>query len=328
MSNPIEPLPNELFSSWLHRQGAIPRIGKLALREVTDVYQRCMQQGDFDPDFDPGSEFTRTCLERIGMSQVDFQCFDTTSSWLIPRYYRGAFCYQCFCEHITNFRLPTMLTEWCYVYHTVCPHHSAPILDTPGRYNYKLNMALKLFGHYHSNPNIVSKEPLGLESGVLSALLAIQSLMSKLEPNFQAGGNFHQWRLIQLIIRVLLYPRHGVITSLFPKQPVSTDSQQFRYNLNLGPLISQVIRRRLAVLLTGLLLDYVDHADRSAAERYLGSYDQRHHFFDNMYGLGRAANIFTPERGRQLLSQLLELAKDIESPYLRDFVAGFGGGRG
>lgn len=328
MSNPNEPLPNELFSSWLHRQGAIPRIGKLSLREVTDVYHRCMQQGDFDPDFDRESEFARTCLELMGMSQPDFKGFDTTSSWLIPRYYRGAFCYECFCEHIRQFRLPTMLTDWCSVFRTVCPRHLVPILDTPGKYNYKLNMALKLFGHYHSNSNIVSKESSRMEDGALSALLKVQSLMSEFEMQCQKGEDDRQWRLIQLIIRVLLYPRHGVVTSLFPKQPVSTDSQLFRYNLNLGPLISQVIRRRVALLLTGLLLNYVDQADRAAAERYLESYDHRHHYFDNMYGLGRSANIFTPERGRQLLSQLLELAQDTESPYLRDFIDGFSSERG
>jgi len=326
MSKVSEPLPNELFSSWLFRQGAIPRVGKLPLYDLVEIYQDCMQKGDFDPDFDQYSEFVSRSLKQLELSRSDFDSFSQKCSWLIPRYYRGAFCYHCFCDHIQQFKVPTMLAEWCSVFHTVCSIHLVPLLDTPGVYNYKLSMALKLFGYYHAANNIVFKAHSGLEIEAMPALLSVQAYMFRVENSILSEGvDDSKWRLIQLLIRVFLYPRHGIITSLFPKQAINTDTQLFRYNLHVGPLASNVARRRLATLLTGLILDVVEDGDRPIAERYLRSFDQRHHYFDNFSGLGRSANVFTQDRGRQLSTQLIELSRNIYNPHLDGFISGFSG---
>ena len=325
MNGAIPPVSNELFSSWLHRMGAIPAITNLHIHELVEIYQYCVQKDDFDPDFYLPSEFSDRALKQLDMAGFDLSVFTPKSTWLIPRYYRGAFCYECFCEHIRLFKLPTMLTEWCSVTQTVCPVHVAPLLDTPGKHNYKLNMPVKLFSYYHARPNAVAFPPSTLTPKVINALLSAQSFMSNVEISASGGGDDSEWRLIQTIIRILLYPRHGIIASLFPKQSIGTDAQLFRYNLHLGPLISQVTRRQLAVLLTGLILDVLEESERLEAEQYLQSFDQRYYFFDSAAGLGRSANVFTSEHGRQLFVQLTQLSTNNCSPYLAEFIAGFGG---
>ena len=287
-----------------------------------EIYQDCLQNGDFDPDFDLSSEFCKRSLEQVGVPLPNLSTFAPKSTWLIPRYYRGTFCYECFCDHIRSFKLPTMLTEWCSVTQTVCSVHLSPLLDTPGKHNYKLNMAVKIFSHYHARPSVVAFPIVGLTPKVLGAILSVQCFMSNVEASVVSGGGA-EWRLIQLVIRIFLYPRHGILTSFFSKQSISTDTQLFRYNLHLGPLVSQVTRRQLAILLTGWILDVLDETERLEVEQYLQSFDQRHHYFDSAAGLGRFANVFTPEHGRQLIFQLTELSTKIYSPYLTEFIAGF-----
>lgn len=323
MNRDSHPLQNELYSSWLYRQGAIPRNGKLPLHELTEIYHECMQNCDFDPDFDPNSDFFYRTFEAVEMPWNSQDYFASKSSWLIPRYYRGAFCYLCFCDHIRQFAMPTMLVEWCSVFNTVCPQHSVSLIDTPGKFNYKLNMAIQLFSYYHAPSHLVFRVYSDLDGDLMSVLLSAQSFMSTIETNALREGAYREWRLIQLIIRILLYPRYGIITSLFPRQAISTDTHPFRYNLHLGPLVSQVACRRLAILLTTLILHVLTNGQRSVVTRYLQSFDKRHYSFEDLSGVGRSANVFTKDHGRLVGAQLIELSRDICSPYLRDFISGF-----
>ncbi|GAB1619842.1 hypothetical protein [Pseudomonas sp. NGC7] len=325
MNGAILSVSNELFTSWLYRQGAIPTDAGRSIDGLLEIYQSCMQRADFDPDFCLPSEFSNIALERLGVRGSDLSMFAPKSSWLIPRYYRGAFCYECFCDHIRSFKLPTMLTEWCSVIQTVCPIHIAPLLDTPGKQSYKLNMAVKIFSYYHAQTSPVEFPHRSLTPKVVGALLSVQAFMSSVEISASSGGNNSEWRLIQTIVRIFLYPRYGIIHSLFPRQSIGIDARLFRYNLNLGPLVSSVVRRQLAILLTGLIMDVLAEDERLAVEEYLQSFDRRHYFFDSAAGLGRSSNVFTPEHGSQLLTQLTELSTKIFSPYLTEFIAGFGG---
>jgi hypothetical protein len=325
MSGVVPPVLNELFSSWLYRQGANPKITELSASELWEIHRHCLNKGDFDPDFYLPSEFSSRALEQLGVANSDLSIFAPKSTWLIPRYYRGAFCYECFSDHVRLFKLPTMLTEWCSVTQTVCPVHVATLLDTPGMHSYKLNMAVKIFSYYHAQSNVVAHPPPALTPKVINALLSVQSFMSNVEISVSGGADDSEWRLIQTIIRIFLYPRHGIIASLFPRQSINSEAQSFRYNLHLGPLISQVARRQLAALLTGLIFDVLDESERLAAEHYLQSVDRRYYFFDSIAGLGRSANIFTPEHGRQLFVQLTQLSTKICNPDLAEFIAGFGG---
>lgn len=319
------PVQNELFSSWLYRQGAVPMCSDLSIHQLMEMYQCCMRNGDFDPDFNFCSEFSRCVLDHLGLANSDISSFAPKSTWLIPRYYRGAFCYECFCDHIRSFKLPTMLTEWCSVTQTVCPVHFGSLVDTPGKHSYKLNMAVRLFSDYHSQSNSLTLPHSTLTPQVTDVLLSIQSFMSSAEARALEGGVDSEWRLIQTIMRIFLYPRHGIIASLFPTKFVGAEVKLFRYNLHLGPLQSPVTRRQLAILLTGLVLDVLEDSQRSEAEKYLKFFDRRDYFFNSTAGLGRSANVFTPEHGRLLFIQLIELSPKIRSPYLSEFVDGFGG---
>lgn len=325
MNDVIHPVSNELFTSWLYRQGALPTIADWPINNLLEIYQSSMQYSDFDPDFYLPSGFSSRALARLGMTGSDFSVFAPKSSWLIPRFYRGAFCYECFCDHIRSFKLPTMLTEWCSVVQTVCPIHAAPLFDTPGKQGYKLNMAVKLFSSYHAQPSAVAFPHSTLTPKLAGALLTLQAFMSSIEINASRGGDDAEWRLIQTLMRIFLYPRFGIIASLFPKQSIGTDAQLFRYNFHLGPLIGSVVRRQLAVLLTGLILDVLEERERLEAEHYLQSFDRRYYFFDSAAGLGLSANVFTPEHGRQLFVQLTQLSTKIYSPYLAEFIEAFGG---
>ncbi|QVI83405.1 hypothetical protein [Pseudomonas viridiflava] len=325
MSVLIMPVQNELFSSWLYRQGAVSIYSDLSIHQLLGMYQCCMQKGDFDPDFNFSSEFSRCALKQLGLVDSDVFFFAPKSTWLMPRYYRGAFCYECFCDHIRSFKLPTMLTEWCSVTQTVCPVHFVSLVDTPGKHNYKLNMAVRLFSDYHSQSSSLAFPHPNLTPQVIDALLSMQLFMSSAEARALDSGCDSEWRLIQTIMRIFLYPRHGIIASLFPKKSVGAEVQLFRYNLHLGPLTSQVTRRQLAILLMGLVLDVLEDSQRSEAEQYLKFFDQRYYFFNSTAGLGRSANVFIPEHGRSLFAQLVELSTKIRSPYLAEFVAGFGG---
>lgn len=325
MNGAIFPVSNELFTSWLYRQGAIPTDAGRPIGDLLAMYQVSMQHADFDPDFCLPNKFSSVALERLGKTNSDLSMFAPKSAWLIPRYYRGAFCYECFCDHIRSFRLPTMLTEWCSVIQTVCPAHAVPLLDTPAKQSYKLNIAVKIFAYYHAQSSPIEFPRATLTPKVFDALLSMQAYMSSVEISASGDGEDSEWRLIQTIIRILLYPRYGIIHSLFPRQSTSSDARFFRYNFHLGPLISPVMRRQLAILLTGLILNVLEEGERLEAEQYLQSFDRLHYFFDSPAGLGRSANVFTPEHGRQLFVQLMRLSSKFHSPYLAEFIAAFGG---
>ncbi|AUG07898.1 hypothetical protein CXQ82_15375 [Pseudomonas sp. S09G 359] len=186
-------------------------------------------------------------------------------------------------------------------------------------------MAVRLFSDYHSQSSFLAFPHPNLTPQVIDALLSIQSFISSVEARALDSGFDSEWRLIRTIIQIFLYPRHGIIASLFPKKSVGAEVQLFRYNLHLGPLTNPVTRRQLAILLTGLVLDVLEDSQRSEAEQYLKFFDQRYYFFNSTAGLGRSANVFIPEHGRSLFAQLAELSTKIRSPYLAEFVAGFGG---
>ncbi|MBJ2290539.1 hypothetical protein JFT44_11400 [Pseudomonas sp. MF5691] len=285
---------------------------------------------DFDPDFSLNSSFANAACEAVGMSrELRATLIQPPSSWLIPRFYRRTFCYQCLAEQFRVYELPTSLKHWCAVSTVICVHHSLPLIDAAEVFGPKLNMAMKFFQMqvlYKERYLSASRFQDGMRS--IKSLQLVQDMLNNFEMETIQGGlsrDTHQvseWEFSKFLICLMLYPRFGLINRYMRNDAVYLQLPVFQQTFTLGPLIASIAHRRVALLILGWLYEVLPADDSSVIEALLDAIGSAIGFSD-AYGLGSSCNGFSPDHSAVIARRLVQWHPLIASSRAQQFVEGF-----
>lgn len=324
------PMGGELLSSWLYRQSMVSKYTPLGREELNQLWLAYAPGSDFDPDFSLNSSFANAACDAVSMSrELRAEFVQPPSSWLIPRFYRRTFCYQCLAENIRTQAFPTALKKWYAVASVVCEFHGLPLIDAAETFGPKLNMAMKFFEmHNLHRDRFISASR--LEEGVraIKSLMFVQSMLKSFEVTDVAGqlnNGGHpksKWTFSKFLICLLLYPKFGLINRHIRNGAAYIQLPLFQQTFTYGPLIASVAHRRAALLMLGWLFEVLPKETSGLLEDLLSSVGSVLGFSD-AYGVGYACNGFTPEQAAVIARRLMQWHAHTASRRIHMFIEGF-----
>lgn len=312
----------ECFSSWVQRVTVFNENHALLACDVQDIFSLCCRNEYFDPDYSHSSSFFVGCMEKLNtLGAKNIPNFLPGSRWIVPYYYRRAFCYECLCEHVQLFRYPTCLQAWGVAYHTVCEKHGIAFSYAPESRVPTLERAMGMFRAYHDGSIVRLSSCYHGQSmaDIIPRALHAQRLFLSLErqKDLQAFG------FVQLLMRILLYPRFGLVHQKIASRMSYPSGRNLRHSLHYGALVANVQQRQLASVMTCMVLD---------AESGLCGRDWLSHInelyphqvnIEDIEHLGRLASVFVGALIPGLLSQLDRYQQSMHNAAVDAFVTGF-----
>lgn len=324
------PIEGELLSCWLYRQSRVSRYTPLGREELSQMWLASAPAADFDPDFSLNSRFANAACEAVHMSpELRANLIQPPSNWLIPRFYRRTFCYQCLTEQVRVCELPTSLNYWCAVGTVICARHNMPLIDAAEVFGPKLSMAMRFF-----QMRVVHKERYLSASRFQDGVRSIKSLQSVQDmlKNFEMraiqgelGNNAHEsweWDFSKFLICLMLYPRFGLINRYMRNDAAYLQLPMFQQTFTLGPLIASIAHRRVALLILGWLYEVLPADESNVIEALLDAIGRAIGFAD-ANGLGSSCNGFSPEHAAVIARRLVQWHPLIASSRAQQFIEGF-----
>lgn len=323
------PIDGELLSCWLYRQSRVSIYTPLEREELSKMWLGSAPAADFDPDFSPNSSFANAACEAVRMSgELRAKLVQPPSSWLIPRFYRRTFCYQCLTEQIRVCEIPTSLNYWCAVGTVICTRHNLPLIDATEVFGPKLNMAMKFF-----QMQVVHKERYLSASRFQDGMRSIKSLqlVQDMLKNFELKAiqgelnNTHEsgeWEFSKFLICLMLYPRFGLINRYMRNDAAYLQLPLFQQTFTLGPLIASIAHRRIALLILGWLYEVLPPDESSVIQALLDAIGSAIGFAD-AYSLGSSCNGFSPDHAAVIARRLVQRHPLIASTRTQHFIEGF-----
>jgi hypothetical protein len=319
----------ETFFSWLYRQSIFYESGNYPLFLLTTEYWACRHQGAFDRDFDFSSEFFYISCDYLSIIPKDCQAiFSAKSTWVIPEYYRRAFCGDCFCEQIKKYKYPASLTTWAGVGSPYCFEHNKLLLNFPLGNKISLNPALVGFEFYSRrrlhfegkgvHAFLSQARLVGLAARVVHHLDFMESSVS-----LDKIRGSRRWQACRRIIQIILYPSYGVINTIWSKKRVVPRVNNLYQALEFGALCADSEDRAIALLLLGMVLDLFSSDELSLIINQLSSFE----FFDVRFydalSFGRCCNVFVGLHFKAMIDSVARFSADFDSPAVSQFVIGF-----
>lgn len=329
MNTEVRPVPGELMSCWLYRQSLISENTSLDRESLAALWRVSTQAGDVDPDYSRLSYFSNTACETLNVDvELKSILLDPPSGWLIPRFYRRSYCYECLVESTRKFSVPTTLKEWCAVGYVVCETHNSPLIDAVDIFGPKPSMAMKFLQMHVSNRHrYIAASRAELASKSIRSLVKLQGIVRNLEKSSQDcernldASNKCEWRFAKFILSLMLFPRFGVV-SRWARNDADVRFPVFHQDFISGPLTASVGNRMAALLIFSWLSDLIDPNESSDVDRVVNEIGEVCGFAD-AYGLGYSANGFTLERGSFIARRLAQWQPAITSTKILEFIAGF-----
>ncbi|MFL9812879.1 hypothetical protein D7241_06440 [Stutzerimonas sp. VN223-3] len=324
------PIEGELLSCWLYRQSMVSKNTPLGREELSQLWLASGPALDFDPDFSRSSHFTNAACDAVGMSS-DLRAFfiQPPSSWLIPRFYRRTFCYQCLAENFRTLAFPTSLKKWCAVGVVVCEFHNLPLVDATEVFAPKLSMAMKFFQmHYLHKDRYISASRFQAGMRSIKSLILVQDMLNRFEVNALPGNlssDAHQnseWAFSKFLICLMLYPRFGLINRHMRNDAAYLQLPVFQQTFTHGPLIASIAHRRAALLILGWLYEVLPTDESSVIDALLNAVGGGIGFSE-AYSLGSSCNGFTAEHAAVIARRLLQWQPPVVSSRTLQFVEGF-----
>lgn len=308
----------------------VSRYTPLGREELSKLWLASGPGADFDPDFSRSSSFTNAACDAISMSgELRATFIQPPSSWLIPRFYRRTFCYQCLAENFRAQAFPTSLKKWCVVSAVVCELHNLPLIDATEVFGPKLSMAMKFFQMHHLHKDrylSASRFQDGRRS--IKSLQLVQDMLNCFEINAIPGklsDDAHQiseWAFSKFLICLMLYPRYGFINRYMRNDAAYLQFPVFQQTFTRGPLIASIAHRRAALLILGWLYEVLPPDESSVIETLLDAVGGVMGFSD-AYGLGSSCNGFTPDHAAVIARRLVQWHPPVVSSRTQQFIEGF-----
>ena len=302
----------------------------LGREELSQLWLASGPAADFDPDFSRSSGFTSAACDAVSMSvELRAAFIQPPSSWLIPRFYRRTFCYQCLAENFRTHAFPTSLKKWCAVGTVVCELHNLPLMDATEVFGPKLSMAMKFFQMYHLHKDrYLSASRFEDGRRAIKSLRHVQDMLSRLEIIGAPGElsyDAHQisgWAYSKFLICLMLYPRFGLINRYMRNDATYLQLPVFQQTFTQGPLITSIAHRRVSLLILGWLYEILPPDESSVIEALLNAVGGVMGFSD-AYGLGSSCNGFTPEHAAVIARRLVQWQPPIVSSRTQQLIEGF-----
>ncbi|PWK45980.1 hypothetical protein C7534_101581 [Pseudomonas sp. OV226] len=323
------------MSCWLYRQSMVSKYTPLGREALSQLWVASGPAVDFDPDFSRSSSFTNAACDAVGMSSdLRAALIQPPSTWLIPRFYRRTFCYQCLAENFRTHAFPTSLNKWCAVGVVVCEIHNLPLIDAAEVFGPKLSMAMKFFQMHHLHKDrYLSASRLQDARRSIKSLRLVQDMLNRFEVNavpHNLSNDVHQnseWAFSKFLICLMLYPRFGLINRYMRNDAAYLQLPVFQQTFSHGPLIASIAHRRAALLILGWLYEVVPPDESSVIEALLNAVGGVMGF-SNAHGLGSSCNGFTAEHAAVIARRLAQWQPPIVSSRTQQFIEGFAASTG
>ncbi|WP_432669606.1 TniQ family protein [Pseudomonas umsongensis] len=309
MNHPFE---DETFSSWLYRLAVYNKLPKLGVGALNDLFLYSVSEGSFDADFDSGCTFSAFCRE---LSLCSLELYDyffrPMSRWVIPKFFRRSYCYECFCDQIPQSGHPAMLRKWAVTYHTVCLRHQTLLYDADYGVGKNLAVGSKLFSFH--NEVLHGRESFRISREEYDAAFSVQCLLIQSEMYNVSSETLNPnifFAFCRFFIEIMLYPDFGFCSRLHLRARSVQSDLLFWKRLRLGPYLASIQQRHSAILLLGWVLGVID------SDKTMLNIDHAGTFFD----LGRASNVIESSGVNRLL---FTFSRHLQQRGIKDFISGF-----
>lgn len=254
------PFEDETYSSWMYRLAVFDKLPMLGVDALSDLFLLSVSQGSFDVDFDSDCNFSTKCRDLIFCSLKTYNNFFTPmSQWIIPRYYRRSYCYECFCEQIPQAGHPAVLRGWAVTYHTICSKHKVFFQDADYGIGKHLAVGSKLFSFHNEVLN--GRESLRVSSEEWHVANLVQRLLLTSEMNVTCQETKNPELLYQfcrIFLEIMLYPDFGFCSRLYSRAKSGQSNLVFWKKLRFGPYLASAQQRYAAISLLGWVLGLSD----------------------------------------------------------------------
>jgi hypothetical protein len=306
------PFEDETYTSWMYRLAVYDNLPMLGVDALNDLFLLSVSQGSFDADFDSGCNFSTKCRDITLCSLETYNNFFTPMSrWIIPRYYRRSYCYECFCEQIPQAGHPAVLRGWAVIYHTICSKHKVIFQDADYGVGKHLAVGSKLFSFH--NKVLHGRESLRVSSEECDVANLVQRLLLKSEMNVTSQEIERPDLLFgfcRLFLEIMLYPDFGFCSRLYLRAKSGQSDLVFWKRLRLGPYLASAQQRYAAISLLGWVLGLSDSGLKIVNAEHIKT------FFD----LGQVSNVV----GSSDVYSLLHIfGQHIEYRGVREFLGGY-----
>lgn len=312
---------DETFTSYIYRMVALEHVPDLSVHELLFLYSIHLRNIGSDPDCNPECDFVRALEKSLPKDACAPYLFYNVQDWIIPRFYRKSYCYECFRDQISSFSHPAILRSWGIPSYTTCHIHNRMLLDGEIGSGKSLDSSIQLFKYHHDVRKARVCDALHPESDRISRdvheyLLRMKDLT--LTHDSSAARNLIYF--CELFFGLMLLPNSGLCSRLFnnsKKLPVDTSLWK---RLRLGPFIASITQRQLASLLLALVLD-ISQIGRSfdSASYALNGYFE----FSTLKELGRAANVLAEVAAMEVGQLLKQYASRSNNKGAIEFVHGY-----
>ncbi|MHC8361903.1 hypothetical protein ACYZUA_16655 [Pseudomonas sp. LS2P72] len=313
------PFDGETFSTWVFRFSLFEEISAMQDDEIAGLYTRWSLVENFDPDYSFDSGFFIECCESLDF-RVEFfaAMFSSGSKWVMPFHFRRAYCHQCFCEQIQAQKYPGCLTKWGVVYYTVCDLHKNALCEAPSPNPKALDRAMHMFRlSYQRGSNLFAP------NHCPPILIDAASLAQSRFLEWDDISRSYQSDTVKLLMRLLLYPRYGLVSQRYVVRMKYPAVQSFRQLLHYGALTANVFQRRLATVLTAIILGIYDRKLSSQLLGVINDLFPAHIPISSMQQLGSLSNVFISSLAPGLHDELKSIAAKFYSEPLVEFASGF-----
>jgi hypothetical protein len=277
------PFEDETFSSWIYRLAVYDNLPTLGVDALNDLFLLSVSQGDFDADFDSACDFSTRCRDLILCSPESYKVFFAPmSQWIIPRYYRRSYCYECFCEQIPQAGHPVVLRGWAVTYHTICAKHKVIFQDADYGVGKHLAVGSKLFGFH--NEVLHGRELIMATPEEWNAATSVQHLLLTSEMYMASKKNQYPdyvYSFCRLFLEIMLYPDFGFCSRLYLRAKSRQGDLVFWKRLRLGPYLASAQQRHAAISLLGWVLGLSDSGVKIVSAEHV----------DTFFDLGQVSNV-------------------------------------
>jgi hypothetical protein len=312
---------DESFSSYVFRVALRRQEFPLTPVAVNRLYYQNFLLSSLDPDYDINSDFTKECLNALDSIWPDegfSDLFTPYTPFVMPRYFRRSYCFDCLCDQLQTAWSPGVLKRWGLIYYCVCNVHRKSLFDANYHLIQKANAAHDFF-YFHTEQRIGESARL-YSTEAQHVTLEVQRVLKELDCDSEAlEEKFSLLEFCRLFLEILLFPRFGIcnVPSSSKGVPVQAPVWQQSY---LGPFLATVFERQSAMLLLGWILD-VPGANVHLLPDRIGV--ALAHEDKSFWWLGMASSYLPDNIFRHHVLQMKFFEKRIELLGVREFIGGF-----
>ena len=257
MTSPFE---DETFSSWIYRLAVFDQLPTLGVDALNDLFLLSVSKGSFDADVDSACDFATECRDLILCPLEIYESFFATmSQWIIPRYYRRSYCYECFCEQIPQAGHPVVLRGWAVIYNTICTKHKVIFQDADYGIGKHLAVGSKLFSFHNEVLNVPESLRVSSEEWHVANLVQRLLRTSEMSVTCQETQNPDLlYQFCRLFLEIMLYPDFSFCSRLYSRAKSGQSNLVFWKRLRLGPYLATSQQRYAGISLLGWVLGLSD----------------------------------------------------------------------